>query len=192
MGTATEPAHGGTTSLTEAAPQQLPGEISAEVVRRNIHALARVRAHYRESRDYQSRVADALTAFIGSMRFVYLHLALFGAWFLINTRVLPIVEPFDPYPFVMLAMWASVEAIFLSTFVLISQNRQAELAEKRNDLDLQINLLAEHEITRLITLVDEIAKRLEVPREDAETEQLKQDVEPEAVLRDMERAEREP
>ena len=75
----------------------------------------------------------------------------------------PGLRPFDPFPFVMLAMAASVEAIFLSTFVLISQNRMAELADKRADLDLQINLLSEHEITRLVKLLDAVAKRLGIP-----------------------------
>jgi len=84
-------------------------------------------------------------------------------------------------------MIASVEAIFLSTFVLISQNRMAHLADKRADLDLQINLLAEHEITRLVTIVDAIAERVGVhvmPRE--AVAELKRDVDPELVLRTIE------
>ena len=156
------------------------------VVDRNVHALAEIRAQHMERRDLQGRVADRITRFAGSMACIYLHLALFGSWLLINTRVMPIVEPFDPYPFVMLAMFASVEAIFLSTFVLISQNRQAVLAEKRNDLDLQINLLAEHEITRILQLVDEIAKRMAIPSVGHDTEALKRDVQPEDVMTRME------
>ena len=156
------------------------------VVDRNVHALADIRAAHMEARDLQGRVADRITGFAGSMKCIYLHLCIFGGWLLINTRVLPVVEPFDPYPFVMLAMFASVEAIFLSTFVLISQNRQAQLAEKRNDLDLQINLLAEHEITRILQLVDEIAKRLAVPSLGSDTEALKRDVQPEDVMQRME------
>jgi uncharacterized membrane protein len=152
------------------------------VVDRNVHALAEIRAAHMEARDLQGRVADRITGFAGSMGCIYMHLTLFGTWLLINTRVLPIVAPFDPYPFVMLAMFASVEAIFLSTFVLISQNRQAQLAEKRNDLDLQINLLAEHEITRILQLVDEIAKRLAIPSVGQDTEALKHDVQPEEVM----------
>lgn len=157
-----------------------------EVVDRNVHALAEIRDAYAGKRTLQERAADAITRFAGSMACIYLHLALFGTWLLINTRVLPIMEPFDPYPFVMLAMFASVEAIFLSTFVLISQNRQAELAEKRNDLHLQVTLLAEHEITRVLQLVDEIAVRVGVPREEGNTEPLKQDIHPEAVMKRME------
>jgi uncharacterized membrane protein len=89
-----------------------------------------------------------------------------------------------------LAMIASVEAIFLSTFVLISQNRMAAAADKRADLDLQVSLLAEHEITRLATLISGIADRLGVRTEaDAELDEITQDVAPEAVLDEIEAAE---
>ncbi|TIR46751.1 MAG: DUF1003 domain-containing protein, partial [Mesorhizobium sp.] len=84
---------------------------------------------------------------------------------------------------VILAMFASVEAIFLSTFVLINQNRMAAQDDARADLDLQVSLLNEHETTKLIKLVEEIAKRLDVPTEaDNELKELKRDVAPEAVL----------
>jgi uncharacterized membrane protein len=92
--------------------------------------------------------------------------------------------------FVVLAMWASVEAIFLSTFVLISQNRMQAAADKRADLDLQISLLAEHEITKLATLVAAIADRLDVRSEvDDELHEIQQNVAPEAVLDEIEATE---
>src|SRR5439155_10579507 len=127
-----------------------------------------------------------------SMTFVYLHTLVFGGWILVNLGTIPGIQPFDPFPFAMLAMIASVEAIFLSTFVLISQNRMAALADKRADLDLQINLLAEHEITRLISMVDTILRHLGI--EDArepDVEELKQDIAPEVVLQEIEESEDE-
>lgn len=170
-----------------APPHLRPGPLTG-VIHRNLRALVEERRKLDARKSRQLRVADAITRFTGSMPFVYLHLLLFGGWLLINTGVLPIMKPFDPFPFVMLAMWASVEAIFLSTFVLISQNRQAELADKRADLDLQVNLLAEHEITRLIHMVDGIAARLGVTTgRDAHLEDLKRDVAPERVLEEMEK-----
>jgi uncharacterized membrane protein len=91
---------------------------------------------------------------------------------------------------VILAMVASVEAIFLSTFILISQNRMTAAADKRADLDLQINLLAEHEVTKLVALVSALADRVGIKTEvDAEVEELKQDVAPEAVLDEIGRTE---
>jgi uncharacterized membrane protein len=90
-------------------------------------------------------------------------------------------------------MMASVEAIFLSTFVLISQNRMAAAADKRADLDLQINLLAEHEVTKLITMVSAIADHLNIKTNiDTEIEELKQDVAPEAVLDEIEEEQKLP
>src|SRR5947208_16971551 len=97
------------------------------------------------------------------------------------------LKPFDP-TFVVLAMFASVEAIFLSTFVLISQNRMNIQADKRADLDLQISLLTEHEVTRLISLVTAMAKKMDI--EDAhhpEMEELSKDVHPEKVMDTMEK-----
>ena len=94
---------------------------------------------------------------------------------------------FDP-SFVILATEASVEAIFLSTFVLISQNRGAAAADKRADLDLHINLLAEHELTKLAEVVTAIAQRLQVPlRSVEELEEVQKDVAPEAVLDELDR-----
>jgi uncharacterized membrane protein len=120
------------------------------------------------------------------MAFVYLHLAGFGFWIVANLGLVPGVPKWDE-SFVVLAMIASVEAIFLSTFVLISQNRMAAAADKRADLDLQISLLAEHELTKLATIVAAIAKHVGVRTEvDHEVEEIKQDVAPEAVLDEIE------
>ena len=124
------------------------------------------------------------------MRFVYIHLALFGLWIGANLGWLPGVPRFDP-SFVVLAMVASVEAIFLSTFVLITQNRMAALADKRADLDLQISLLAEHEVTRLISLVTAIAEHMGIEAaHNPELAELSQDVAPEKVMEQMEEHER--
>ncbi|HEX8360417.1 MAG TPA: DUF1003 domain-containing protein [Longimicrobium sp.] len=159
------------------------------VVDRNIVAILQRRRDDERRKSAQDRVADRVTRFTGSMLFVYLHLAMFGAWIVINLGWTP-VPAWDP-SFVVLAMIASVEAIFLSTFVLISQNRMQALADKRADLDLQVSLLAEHEITQLITLVTEIARKMEVDAaHDPELRELAQDVAPEKVLDHMEEHER--
>ncbi len=117
----------------------------AQVVERNIHALLARRQAEERRAGWQDRLADRITLFTGSMRFVYLHAAIYGLWIIANLPGVPLPH-FDP-TYVMLAMVASVEAIFLSTFILISQNRMAAQAATRADLDLQVSLLAEHEIT---------------------------------------------
>jgi uncharacterized membrane protein len=123
------------------------------------------------------------------MKFVWLHLAMFGFWIVANLGWVPGISPWDE-SFVVLAMAASVEAIFLSTFVLISQNRMAALAEKRAELDLQISLLSEHEVTKVVAMVAAIADHLGVPHEAVgEVEELKRNVAPEAVLDAIDRSE---
>ncbi|MBW8745732.1 MAG: DUF1003 domain-containing protein [Sphingomonas sp.] len=128
-----------------------------------------------------SRIADRITAFAGSMTFVLIHLVLYSTWIAANLGWLPGVPRFDP-SFVILAMEASVEAIFLSTFVLISQNRMAAASDRRAKLDLHINLLTEHELTKLADLVARIGERLGLPETDSEFHEIRQDVEPEKVL----------
>jgi uncharacterized membrane protein len=159
-----------------------PAEGLAPVLDRNIEALRE--RHKREERhaSWHERLADAITGFTGSMLFVYIHLVAFGFWIVANLHWLPLIPAWDD-SFVVLAMVASVEAIFLSTFVLISQNRMAVAADKRADLDLQISLLTEHEVTKLATLVSDIARKLNVSTPvEGELKEVERDVAPEAVL----------
>ena len=175
--------HGIRHGLT-APPPNPPGLSS--VLERNIEALTQRREREEAEATVQERIAEAITRFTGSMLFVYIHLAIFGFWIVANLGWIPGVPTWDQ-SFVVLAMWASVEAIFLSTFVLISQNRMQAAADKRADLDLQISLLAEHEITKLVTLVSAIADRMDVRTEvDEELDEITQDVAPEAVLDEIE------
>src|SRR5215210_7220800 len=168
-------------------PPQPPGLSS--VLERNIQSLKDRRSREEAGATTEERIAEAITRFTGSMAFVFLHLALFGLWIAANLGWVPGVPAWDP-SFVVLAMIASVEAIFLSTFVLISQNRMAAAADKRADLDLQVSLLAEHEVTRLVTLVSAIAERMGVRTEaDAELGEIDRDVAPEAVLDELEATE---
>lgn len=149
---------------------------------RNIEAIVQRRKREERAASLEERAAAAISKFAGSMVFVYIHLAFFGAWIVLNLGIIGLVKPWDP-SLVILAMFASVEAIFLSTFVLINQNRMAAEDDARADLDLQVSLLNEHETTKLLTLVEAIAKHLNVDTvADDELAELKRDVAPEAVL----------
>jgi len=161
----------------------------AGIVERNISALRVRRRAEAERTGLQDRIAERVGQFTGSMRFVYIHLVIFGLWIAINLGWLGLPR-FDR-SFTILAMAASVEAIFLSTFVLITQNRMAALADKRADLDLQVSLLAEHEITRLVVLVTQMAHRMGIEEaHDPELDELARDVAPERVLDEIEASER--
>jgi uncharacterized membrane protein len=166
-------------------PPPRPNGLSS-VLERNIHALNKRRKHEEARATAQEKLAETITRFTGSMLFVYIHLAIFGFWIVANLGWIPGVPQWDE-SFVVLAMWASVEAIFLSTFVLISQNRMQAAADKRADLDLQISLLAEHEVTKMAAMVSAMAKRMGVTTEvDEELDEITQDVVPEAVLDEIE------
>lgn len=162
------------------APAQPPGFTS--VLERNINALRRKRQEEERRAGLQERIAEVITRFTGSMAFVYVHLVLVAGWVAVNLGFVPGVPAFDP-TFVILATFASVEAIFLSTFVLISQNRAAAEADRRSELDLQTNLLSEHEITRLLTLTRAIAQHLGIKEaHDPTLHELERHVAPEKVL----------
>jgi uncharacterized membrane protein len=155
------------------------------VMMRNIEVLRERRREQERKSAGEERIARVITRFAGSMVFVYAHAAMVVAWILINLGWTPL-RVFDP-SFVILATVASVEAIFISTFVLISQNRAAEAADRRAELDLQINLLAEHEITRMLELTVAIARHHGlVEADDARLNTLKQEVEPDKILDEIE------
>ncbi|MBX9462616.1 MAG: DUF1003 domain-containing protein [Aquamicrobium sp.] len=155
-----------------------PPDVS-RVLEGNIAALAARRRQEDAQAGFEQRVSRRVTQFAGSMHFVYLHLIFYGFWIVSNLGWTG-VEPWDP-SMVGLAMIASVEAIFLSTFVLITQNRMSSAAERRAELDLQISMLSEHEITRLMTLLGAIAAKLEVEQAPEEVE-VEQDIAPERVM----------
>ena len=174
---------------TPTLPPPQPGSLNRSLTR-NIRALEARRRQEAAEATRQEKVAEAITRFTGSMRFVYLHLVFYGGWILINLGLIPGIPKFDP-SFVILAMEASVEAIFLSTFVLISQNRMAAAADKRADLDLQISLLTEHELTKLSELVVALAEKHGIrAAADPELQEVQRDVAPEAVLDEIEARQR--
>ena len=159
------------------------------VLERNIEALMERRRDEAATATGEERFVTAITRFTGSMLFIYVHLAIFGFWIVANIWGLPFIGRFDP-SLAYLAVTASLEAIFLATFVLITQNRMSAAADRRAELEVQMILLVEHELTRLMALVSEIAQKLDVTTSvDREVEELKQDVAAGAVLDKLERAE---
>jgi uncharacterized membrane protein len=171
--------------LRDAQLARVPNAALTKVVDRNIATIARLREEAEAAKSLQERGADAITRFSGSMPFVYIHAAWFVAWIVVNLGLTGL-PPFDPYPFGLLTLIVSLEAIFLSTFVLLSQNRQAALADHRADLDLQINLLAEYEITRILLLVDAIGEKLQIDAcHDPELAELEKDVAPDELMHQL-------
>lgn len=153
-----------------APPTEAPKTVAA-----NIQSVTDMEAALERRRTFVDRIADVIGGFSGSMTFVFLHVFWFTAWFLINTGVIPGIKRFDPYPFILLAMIVSVEGVLLSTFVLMKQNRMQQRIDMRDQLDLQINLLSEKEVTKTLQLLRAIADKLEVvpsPEDDAELKEM--------------------
>jgi uncharacterized membrane protein len=144
------------------------------VLRKNIRAIADLEERALHQRGTASRVSDAISRATGSAPFAAFHVVGFSAWFVLNTSLVPGIEPFDPYPFNFLTLVVSLEAIFLSVFVLMSQNRLTRQADMRTHLDLQVNMLAEQELTAILRMVEGLCKKhgVEVPMREDRLEEL--------------------
>jgi uncharacterized membrane protein len=159
----------------------------SEPLARNVDALMRHRRQAFADESWTEKLAARMADFTGSVWSVVLHAIVFGGWILTNTGALPLMEPWDP-SLVVLAMIASVEAIFLTSFVLMNQRRQARIEDDRAELTLQISLLAEHETTKLAGVALATARQLGVKiAEDSEIEELTHEVSPETILDEIER-----
>lgn len=100
------------------------------------------------------KFADSMTAFFGTFSFLILNITTFAAWIIINLGYIPGVKPFDPFPFVLMTTAVSLEAIILTTIVMMSQNRQSAISALREELQLQVNFYSEREITKILKLLD--------------------------------------
>jgi uncharacterized membrane protein len=136
-----------------------PATAVPELAARNIEAIATLEREALHERSRLDRFTDAITRAAGSPVFIVGHAVWFGAWIALNVMS---TRPFDPYPFGLLMLIVSLEAIFLSTAVLMTQNRMQRQADKRAHLDLQVNLLAEQELTAILQLLTRVSERLGV------------------------------
>jgi uncharacterized membrane protein len=125
----------------------------AHPTQQNIASIAKLEEQALERRTQTQRASDTVVKFIGSTKFLLLHVLLVVTWAAINLNLVPGVKAFDPFPFGILALIVSSESVFLTIFVLISQNRMARAAERRSHLDLQVGMLTEQELTTVLQLL---------------------------------------
>src|SRR6202521_1172559 len=119
----------------------------------HIDSIVRQEEEALERRSSSERLADSVGVFAGSLPFVVLHLVLVIAWLLVNSGQISRVRPFDPWPFSLLGVIVAVEAVILSSFILMRQNRMMRRGDRRDHLNLQVDLLAEKEITKVLQMV---------------------------------------
>ncbi|QYE35474.1 DUF1003 domain-containing protein [Polymorphobacter sp. PAMC 29334] len=186
---ADDPPYRAPTAAPLRPPRVPPGEPSSEehglsaALARNIEAVARRRAEDAASLGFDVRLATGIGRRIGRMSFVYLHILFYGTWTLLQYGVVGHVAGFDP-ALALMGSIASAEAIFLSLFILIAQNILTAADNRRDDLALQVSLLAEHEVTQLIKLTRAVAEKLgiDTTADHGEIADLQDDVAPERVL----------
>ncbi len=169
----------------EPDPAYRRAETGEDVTRQNVQAMRQLEEVAMARRTGADRVASAIARFCGHMTFVWIHVAIFAGWIAYNS--LPWFDAFDPYPFTFLTLVVSLEAIFLATFILISQNYDMRVSERRNQLDLQINLLAEQENTKMLQILERIAKKVGANiTDDLQVRALEEATRPEALVEQIE------
>ncbi|MFL6215628.1 MAG: DUF1003 domain-containing protein [Blastocatellia bacterium] len=155
---------------------------------RNIQTIAALEEEALRQRTTAERFSDRITKVIGSMTFVGVHLVVFALWFLVNVNLIPGLAPFDPFPFGILTLIVSTEGVLLAIFILISQNRMSRQSDIRDHLALQISLLSEQEMTKLLRMVEQIRAHLGVERveDDKIIETLVSDTDVNRLVREIE------
>jgi len=161
------------------------GPSAEQLTEQNVERITRLEEAAREQRTPTDRLAEKIAKFCGSMTFVWVHVVWFGGWILLN--IIPGIRHIDPFPFTFLTLIVSLEAIFLSTFILISQNLDSRISERRSHLDLQLNLLSEQENTKMIVMLHAIAAKVGADlTQDPHLEALSEETEPERLIEQIE------
>lgn len=161
------------------------GPTAEQLTEQNVERITRLEEAARQQRTRTDRIAEKIASFCGSMTFVWVHVIWFGVWILFN--VVPGVHHVDPFPFTFLTLIVSLEAIFLSTFILISQNLDSRISERRSHLDLQLNLLSEQENTKMIVMLHAIAAKVGADlSQDPHLHALSEETEPERLIEQIE------
>ena|SRR5436190_11211914 len=160
---------------------------TVSTTRQNIKQISELERDHLARRSISARVGDAIAAVAGQTWFIVVHAVWFTIWMFLNSKAVSGLPPFDPFPFALLTMIVSLEAIFLSLFILMSQNRSSHQADQRNHLDLQINLLSERENTKMLQMLQAICAHhgLAIGK-DPEIAELAKRTEPQQVLEELE------
>lgn len=151
--------------------------------------MVRVENEALRPRSYGEALTEAIGRFAGTISFVALQLGGCIAWVLVNTGKIPGIGVFDPFPYPLLSSLTSVEAVVLAAFVLMKQNRMSTVADRRDHIDLQVNLLTEREVTRVIQMLDRLSKQLGVEQnQDAESRELGENIAVEHLVEELDNA----
>lgn len=163
---------------------------ASEITRRNVRTVRELEELAVAEPSFADRAASFVARFCGSIHFVWVHAVFIAAWIVVNS--LPGLPHWDPYPYTLLTMWGSLESIFLASFILIAQNYAMRIAERRAQLDLQVNLLAEQETTKTLQMLEAISKAVGAQcGQDPEVAALAQATRLESLARQIDETQRE-
>jgi uncharacterized membrane protein len=154
---------------------------------RPLHIIRSFEAEELKKRSLAIKFADTVTQIAGSIQFFIINILFFAGWIIVNTGLIPGVKAFDTYPFVMLTTIVSLEAIMLAIFVLMSQNRQSIIASLREETQLQVNLIAEREITKTLKLLDKILDKHQIKVKDEELEEMLKEIDQTYIERELQK-----
>lgn len=157
-----------------------------DLTQENINTIARIEQALTSHRTLSDRISQVIANFCGSMAFVWLHVIWFTAWITFN--IIPGIKHIDPFPFSFLTLVVSLEAILLSTFIMINQNQQSLTQDRRNHLNLQIDLLAEQETSESIQMLNAILKHLKIPNPAPYAEAMQEATHPDRLSEQIDQA----
>lgn len=157
-----------------------------QVLENNIRTSFELQKKARQRRSFEQKLSDRVTRFAGRLSFLYFHIVLIVFHIVINSGWFG-NQPYDPFPFSMLIGFINIEVLFLSTFILISQNRDEAEEDRRAELDLQMSMLNQYEITRILKMLEELEAKLGIENQnDPELQKLKETLSQKDVLREIE------
>jgi uncharacterized membrane protein len=164
--------------------------LTAQITGENIRAIARLEQAAMHHRSRGERMSDGLVRTFGTMTFVVIHLIALAAWFAVNLKLVPGIRAFDPFPFGILTLIVSTEGVLLALFILVSQNSMTRQADQRAHLDLQISLLAEQEVTKMLQMLQALCERAGVTDDSSreEIERLAQGTDITALAEELDRS----
>ncbi|OGK16036.1 hypothetical protein A2690_01295 [Candidatus Roizmanbacteria bacterium RIFCSPHIGHO2_01_FULL_39_12b] len=163
-------------------------QVYSDISQDRIDRVKSLKAKNSLNRDFVTKLADHLTQEFGTAKVLIVHLIIFIGWIILNLGVLPGFHILDPFPFTFMTTILSIEAIVLTIFVLISQNRQTLIQDVREEVDLQINVHAEAEITKILTMLDEIRDHLKMrPKSDPELAQMERPINTDRITKELEK-----
>lgn len=154
--------------------EQTPKNQTTQATERRRQFFKSFEAKSLRSRSLLTQISDDLTEICGSTPFLIFHIIFFTAWIVLNIEIIPGTIPFDPFPFGLLTMVVSLEAIFLAIFILVSQNRSAYVNTLREEVHLRVNLIAEEEITKILEVLADVRKHVGIRKPDPELEEMLQ------------------